>query len=359
MIDMSSKIDEKMNISFDWDNTISMSYMDEDSEQPKFIHQGYNQEFIDKMINYIKEGHNVWIVTSRARDLEDHFPQERITHHLRTLGIINYFPPERIIYTNRELKAPTLLYLDIDLHHDDDLEEILACKEAGIPCVRALEVHVDSKKVTKGIISDGSGKILLLKRTDGEKKWDLPGGHAKEIELERGYQGIVDGYEREVAEETGLLVPNEQEIYRFDNYWKDKHTEIIVFFTQFPSDEPPTDLKIQDFLENSEAVWVTKDNLPAYLNHCTEVCLTAVQYWLEIDDEILTEAAYLASQTKKWSKMKKRLVGYGKNKHTGGGKGHTRPSFSKSKAAPPDFAVLEEEKEENRKLKVKINKKKA
>ena len=72
----------------------------------------------------LKEGHEVWIVTSRVRDLEDEFPEERITWHLKTLGIINYFPPERIIYTNRELKAPTLLHLGIDLHHDDDVEEI-------------------------------------------------------------------------------------------------------------------------------------------------------------------------------------------------------------------------------------------
>jgi len=356
---MSSKNDKKMNISFDWDNTISMSYMDEDSEEPKFIHQGYNQEFIDKMINYIKEGHDVWIVTSRDRDLEDHFPQERITYHLRTLGIINYFPPERIIYTNRELKAPTLLHLGIDLHHDDDLEEIIACKEAQIECIRALEIHEDSKQVAKGIISDGSGKILLLKRTDGEQKWDLPGGHIKEIELERGYQGLIDGYEREVAEETGLLVPNEQEIYRFDNNYNNKDTLIVLFFTQFPVDEPPVDLKIQDQIENSEAVWVTKEALPAYLNHCTGVCKTSVEYWLKVDNEMLQEGAYLASQEKEWSKMKKRLVGYGKNRHTGGGKGHTRPSFNKSKSAPPGFGVLEEEQEDKKTIKVKIAKKKS
>ncbi len=355
---MSSNSDKKLNISFDWDNTISMSYLDEDSEETKFVHQGYNQEFIDKMINYIKGGHEVWIVTSRVRELEDEFPQERITYHLRTLGIINYFPPQRIIYTNRELKAPTLLHLGIDLHHDDDVEEIIACKEAGIECIRALEIHEDSSKVAKGVIADSSGKILLLKRTDGKKKWDLPGGHIKEVEIERGYQGVLDGYEREVAEETGLLVPNEQEIYRFDNYFNDKHSEIIVFFTQFPTKNLPVDLKIQEHLENSEAVWVTKDNLPAYLNHSTEVCEEAVNYWLSIDTDILREAAYLASQTKKWAKMKKRLVGYGKNKHTGGGKGYTKPNFKKSKSGPSDFSVLEEEKEEKKTVKVKIAKKK-
>ena len=66
----------------------------------------------------------------------------------------------------------------------------------------------------------------------------------------------------------------------------------------------------------------------------------------------------MASQTKKWSKMKKRLVGYGKNKSTGGGKGHKRPSFKKSKSGPPAFSVLEEEKEEKSSIKVKIAKKK-
>ena len=355
---MSSNSDKKLNISFDWDNTISMSYLDENSEETKFIHQGYNQEYIDKMLNYIKEGHEVWIVTSRVRDLESEFPEDRITYHLKTLGIINYFPPERIIYTNRELKAPTLLHLDIDLHHDDDVEEIIACKEAGIKCIRALEIHEDSEIVAKGIISDESGKILLLKRTDGDKKWDLPGGHVKQVEVERGYQGLLDGYEREVAEETGLLVPNEQEIYRFDNYFNDKYSDVILFFTQFPSSEPPVDLKIQDRIENSEFVWVLKQNLPAYLNHCTTVCKEAVDNWLSMDNEVLKESAYLASQNKKWAKMKKRLVGYGKNKHTGGGKGYTKPSFKKSKSGPSAFSVLEEEKEEKKTVKVKIAKKK-
>ena len=153
-------------------------------------------------------------------------------------------------------------------------------------------------------------------------------------------------------------MPNEQEIYRFDNYFNDKHSKIILFYTQLPSNEPPIDLKIQQKLENSEFVWVTKDNLSAYLTHSTEVCQISIEYWLGMDDYLLRETAYLASQNKKWAKMKKRLVGFGKNKETGGGKGHTRPSFEKSKAAPPDFAVLEEEKEDKKPIKVKISKKK-
>jgi 8-oxo-dGTP pyrophosphatase MutT (NUDIX family) len=354
---MSNKNDKKMNISFDWDNTISMSYLDDDTDETKFIHQGYNQEFIDKMINYIKEGHNVYIVTSRVWDLEEQFPQERISYHLKTLGIINYFPPDRIVYTNRELKAPTLLYLNIDLHHDD-IEEILACREAGIECIRALEIHPDTEKVAKGIISDDTGRILLLRRTDAGKKWDLPGGHIKDIEVERGYQGLEDGYEREVAEETGLLVPNCQEIHRFDNHHKGKYSEIIIFYTHFPSEVPPVDLSIQELQENSEFVWVTKSDLHMYTIHATEVAVEAIKQWLKIDQDILNEGAYLSSQNRYWKKRKKRLLDLGPNKHTGGGKGHTKTSYEKSKAAPPDFAVLEEKEEQKKSLKVKINKKK-
>lgn len=355
---MSSSFKKKMKISFDWDNTISMSYMDENSEEPKFIHQGYNQEFIDKMINSIKLGHDVYIVTARIYELEEDFPKDRISRHLRELGIINYFPPERIIYTNGELKAPTLLYLGIDLHHDDSVEEILACREAGVECIRALEVHPDTAMVAKGIIADSTGKILLLKRTDGDKKWDLPGGHIKDVEVERGNQGLGDGYEREVAEETGILVPNEQLIHRFENHHNGKYSEIILFYTQLSEQEPKIDLDIQDVQENSDAVWVKKHELWEYIKNSTEVAQAAVEYWLKMDQEVLDEGAYLATQTKQWSKMKRKLVGLGKNKHTGGGKGHTRPSFKKSKAAPPDFAVLEEKDKEKKKLKVKINKKK-
>ena len=146
--------------------------------------------------------------------------------------------------------------------------------------------------------------------------------------------------------------------YFLKKFFNDKTTMIILFFTQFPTDEPPVDLKIQDLLENSEFVWVSKNNLPAYLNHATGVCKNGVENWLEKDQEYLTESAYLASQTKKWSKMKKRLVGYGKNKNTGGGKGHTKPSFKKSKSGPSAFSVLEEEVEEKKTVKVKIAKKK-
>jgi len=53
---------------------------------------------------------------------------------------------------------------------------------------------------------------------------------------------------------------------------------------------------------------------------------------------------------KKHFNMKKRLVGLGDNKHSGGGKGHKKPSFKRSKSAPP----LGEDKKPKKKRKIRV-----
>ena len=42
--------------------------------------------------------------------------------------------------------------------------------------------------------------------------------------------------------------------------------------------------------------------------------------------------------------MKRKLIGFGKNKHFGGGKGHKRPKMDRSKSAPPGFGAIGEGK---------------
>ena len=74
--------------------------------------------------------------------------------------------------------------------------------------------------VAKGIITDIHGNVLLLKRTDEGTKWDIPGGHIKNIEVDRGLKGLSDGYEREVGEETGLVVPKSRLIHKYTHTWK-------------------------------------------------------------------------------------------------------------------------------------------
>ena len=60
----------------------------------------------------------------------------------------------------------------------------------------------DSKRVTKAIIQDKKGRVLLLLRSNYMEKyantWDLPGGHAHVGE------SLTSGLEREVKEETNL-----------------------------------------------------------------------------------------------------------------------------------------------------------
>jgi ADP-ribose pyrophosphatase YjhB (NUDIX family) len=350
-------------ISFDWDNTIAMSYMidsEEDSDLPVYTFQGYN----DKLINLIKDYYNqnieLFIVTSRKRDLEQYYPEDSVEYQLKLLKIDHIFPPARVHYTEGKLKARTLLDLGVELHYDDSMEEVLECKKAGIEVIPSMKFHSDANVVAKGIIRDIHDSILLLKRTDEGTKWDIPGGHIKKIEHERGLKGLADGFEREVAEETGLIVPNSKLIHRFEHTWKTDTNDMHILLTDFAQEEPQIDLNVQEFQENSEFLWVPEDELDQYIDDMTEVAQVAVQYYLEnVDNPLITEAKYLPSQSRSWARMKKRLVGLGINKHTGGGEGHTRPKMKKSKAAPPDFAVLEEEGSKKKRIRVKIVRKNA
>ena len=43
-------------------------------------------------------------------------------------------------------------------------------------------------------------------------------------------------------------------------------------------------------------------------------------------------------------KKKQKLLGLGKNKHFGGGKGHKNSKISRSKSAPPPFGAIGEQK---------------
>ena len=79
---MSSKMSK---ISFDFDNTIAMSYMTYDGEQPKPVFQSYNDKIIKKIKKHIKNGDDIYIVTARTRSLEVHFPEQTVEYHLDKL----------------------------------------------------------------------------------------------------------------------------------------------------------------------------------------------------------------------------------------------------------------------------------
>jgi hypothetical protein len=176
----------------------------------------------------------------------------------------------------------------------------------------------------------------------------------KDIEVKRGKHGFEEGLEREVAEETGLILPFAKEIGYSDFTFKGKDSKITMYLSKFQTLKPNVNLKLQDSMENSEYKWVSMGEMPKFAKNSTQVLRKAIEFAKK--HGILTEESrWQAAQKRKHSKMKRKLVGMGKNKEFGGGKGHSRPKMSRSKSAPAGFGVLEEEKPQKKHgIKVKI-----
>lgn len=345
----------KQTVTFDFDNTIAMSYMDLESGDVEYVFQGYNEPLINIIRQHISDGDEVYIVTSRKEAKEGMFPNDTVPVHLKKLGLDSYFLPNRLIYTNGAPKIDALKKIGSKVHWDDDVEELIALKSSEITHKDPLKFEKDANVVAKCLIFDVDNRILLLKRGDTGEKWDIPGGHIKEIEIQRGKWGLHDGLEREVGEETGLILPNERQFYNFDYTYKGKTNKIYTFLSKLNDNMPDVNLNLQDPQENIDYAWVNVDGLPHFMENMTFVARNSIEKFLSEGEMINEEGRYLASQRKKWRKEKKRLVGSGKNRNFGGGKGWTRPKMSKGKAAPPAFAVLEEEEVgKTKKIRVKI-----
>jgi len=325
--------------------------MDLESENVDYVFQGYNEPIINIIRQHIADGDEVFIVTSRKEDKEGMYPNDTVPVHLKKLGLDSYFLPNRLFYTNGAPKIDTLRKIGTQTHWDDDVEELIALKNSEITFKDPLKFEKDANIVAKCLIFDVDDRILLLKRSDTGEKWDIPGGHVKEIEVQRGKWGLHDGLEREVGEETGLILPNERQFYNFDY----KKTKIYSFLSKLNEKAPDIDLNLQDFQENIDFAWVEVGGLQHFMQNMTFVARNCIEKFLSDGEMVNEEGRYLASQRKKWRKEKKRLVGMGKNRNFGGGKGWTRPKMSKGKGAPPAFGVLEEENEEKiKKIKIKI-----
>ena len=340
-------------ITFDFDNTIAMSQMKFKDEKPKIVFEGYNKQILTLMMNYINDGHDVHIVTARDKAKESFFPDDTVEKHLDKLQLSAYFWPDKVHYTNDTPKREKLEELGSVLHYDDNLQEHID-NFGGIKVVNPYNYYKDTKFVGKVVLFDADDKVLLLKRTDEGEKWDIPGGHLKDIEVNRGETGYEDGLEREVVEETGILLPFSKKIGESAFNHKGKESKIAMYLSKLEESEPEVNLDMQDFQENSEYKWISMDEMFKYVKNGTMVMRKAIE--LAKNHGILTEESrFQLSQKKKHSKMKKRLVGMGKNVHFGGGKGHKRPKMTRSKSAPAGFGALEEENDKKkRKIKVKI-----
>jgi len=340
-------------ITFDFDNTIAMSHMDLSSGDVEFVFEEYNVGIINLIKKYINGGYDVHIVTARDPKKEALFPNDTVRAHLDRLSLSYYFTDDKVHYTSDTPKLPTLKKLGSTLHYDDNMQEHID-NFGGIPVKHPYDFYSDTDIVAKAVIYDSENNILLLRRTDYGKQWDIPGGHLKNIEVNRGFEGYEEGLEREVAEETGLILPFAEYVGEQEFTWKDKTSNIVYYLSKFEQFKPECNLKIQGFMENSEFKWVSMDEMFKYVKNGTQVLGKGIE--LAKNEGILTEEGrFQAAMKRNHRKMKQKLIDLGPNKHTGGGKGHKKADLNRSKSAPAGFGALEEENTKKKhKIKVKI-----
>ena len=341
-------------ISFDFDNTIAMSFLTYIDEKPIPVFQSYNDKIIKKIKKHIKNGDDIYIVTARTKSLEVFFPDQTVEKHLEKLGLKDYFWPDRVVFTATAPKIDILHKLGVEMHYDDSIEEHFDGLKAKYKVIQPLDDFKDSETVGKVVIYDKSGRILILQRSDEGHLWDLPGGHIKNVEIARGEQGLEDGTEREVFEETGIVLPFLKEFMVYDFNHKGLTHKIHLFLSRIDEITPHVRLDLQDHVENIDYKWVTLDHLEHKMGKTTTNLRKAYDE-LSIQDKIFEQnEPYQLKIKKKHKNMKKKMLGLGKNKHFGGGRGHSRPKMSRSKSAPPGFGAIGEQIEEKKQKKVKI-----
>ena len=341
-----------MIVTFDFDNTIAMSHMVIGPDgDVKYEFDGYNDQIIAKIKEHIQNQDEIHIVTSRIKTKEGMFPEDTIPKHLERLNLQGYFLPHRLHYTDGQPKIQTLRQIGSEMHWDDDVEEMISLKSSPIRYKNPYDLLPDSDLVAKVLLFDQDDKLLLLQRGDGGLLWDLPGGHLKQIETKRGDYGHDEGLEREVAEETGLILPFQKKIGQYNFDWKGKKHDIRIFMSKINQKEPDVDLNLQKFQENVDAVWVTMEELQNFLPKSTQVLQKATEM-LPKGELFEQNEPFQRAMRKKHRNMKKRLIGLGGNKSPGGGKGHKKASFKRSESAPPMAETQEEPK--TRKIRVKI-----
>ncbi|OPY12870.1 MAG: Bifunctional NMN adenylyltransferase/Nudix hydrolase [Syntrophus sp. PtaB.Bin001] len=117
--------------------------------------------------------------------------------------------------------------------------------------------YPDCPRVGVGVIVIKDDKILLVKRgTDPNKGlWAIPGGS-----LELG-ETLKEGAEREIREETGIVVDVKRPAYAFDYFEKDQKGKIRFHFVivDMWADYVRGELKAAD--DAIEVRWLSREDL--------------------------------------------------------------------------------------------------
>ena len=131
-------------------------------------------------------------------------------------------------------------------------------------------------------------------------------------------------------------------------------------------------LDLQDHVENIDYKWVSMVELEDYMSKSTTNLRKAYDELTATGEMLAETEIYQLKMKKKHRNMKKKLIGYGKNKHTGGGKGHSRPNYDRSRSAPPlgetigdekwpkkyfrEIKLVENDEKNKKKVKIKVKK---
>jgi len=131
---------KKLNISFDYDGTLEDDF--DLAPNPQ------KQEIQNLASKYIKDGHNVYIITKRYDSNHENFGKK--FEYREPLKLARDLGFSQIYYTNREMKFSKIINLKIDIHFENDEYEVhiinQACKEQKHQC---LVVNVEDKNWRK------------------------------------------------------------------------------------------------------------------------------------------------------------------------------------------------------------------
>ena len=154
----------------------------------------------------------------------------------------------------------------------------------------------DTDEVSKVIIADDSGKILILRRSDEGNMWDLPGGHLKKGEKPE------DGAKRETKEETNLDISDLNDVKTHEN----------VHFYKCAAQKGEIQLKKD---EHTDFKWINPKEIEQYdmRNHQKDAILTVIPVIEEQNEP------YQQFSKATYRKFIAKLGKQGKNKYNVGG----------------------------------------
>ena len=115
-------------------------------------------------------------------------------------------------------------------------------------------------------IREGKLNILLVKRKD-DGLWAIPGGF-----LQKG-ESLNQCAERELKEETGIIVPYLEQFENFSNPIRDPRTQVIS--VAFIAIHPSGKLKLRADTDVSDVNWFDYEMIPELAFDHNEICIKA------------------------------------------------------------------------------------